>query len=276
VDLTTGTASVDGYFSPITTSVLGGNMSPYIRLNTVGGVVVKGTYLSGKKIADLSPCSVEAIFAGSPTEKPAGIDTGITSFIANWMAVTTGGTNPSAGYSSSTLFTGLKYMSDYLCWAYIYPTMESGMANISGWPASAHITTPEAGTTDKIKSMDCKMVFANVVTGEIVVNIACETDGRPSVGTYSGTGKLTTPVATMDVTASLVFPTAGSPPSSVTLVGTNETAPLYTVIVEITDPAAGTGTGKILDSNGTQIATLEASASGGKVTVSGTSETFTF
>lgn len=283
LDMTTGTASVDGYFNPMSTPPLGGKMTPYIRLNTVGGDTVKGTYFSGKSIANFSTyCSVEAIFAGGPTTKPVGIDDGMHYFITSWENASAGGSNPSGAYVSSTCYTPIKYMGDYLCWAYIYPTIEAKAKALSGQkqlPANANMTTPEAGPNDLIASIDNKMVFSNVVTGEIVINMKCLTDGRTKVGTYSGTGTLITPVATMDVTDSLTFDTAGNPPSLVTIVATNETAPLYTTIVYITNPSTGVGTGEIWDNSAspaTLVGTLTSSSTGGTVTVGATTETFTF
>jgi len=269
-DLTTST---DGYFAPSST-VLGGKMQPYIRLHTIGGSIVNGDYLTTteggvKKIADLSPCTVEAIFAGSPTVPPVGIVTGTQNFITNWLA------NP------TTAYTSIKYMGDYLCWAYIYPTIEAKI-NASSHPlpsALMHLTTPLAGNSDKIKSMDNKMVFSGIVTGEIMVNVPCEPDGRASLGTTSGTGKLLTPGSTMDVTTSLTFTTLGQPPSLVTVVATNETSPFYTTIVYVTSPTTGVGTGEIWDystSPGTLIGTLTSSPTGGSITVGATTETFTF
>ena len=268
-DMTTGTASVDGYFNPLATPPLGGKMTPYIRLNTVGGSIVAGPYFSGKKIAYFSPyCSVEAIFAGSPTQAPVGINNGMQSFMTKWNA------NPSSAYTS------IKYMGDYLCWAYIYPTIEvKANASSHPLPGGAHLTTPLAGANDLIASMDNKMVFSGPVTGELDINMICWSDGRTKVGTYSGTGKLTTSVATMDVTNSVTFDTAGNPPSLVTIVATNESSPFYTTKVYITNPSTGVGTGEIWDYTASpvaQIGTLIISATSSSVTVGVTTETFTF
>jgi hypothetical protein len=258
-------------------------MTPYIRLRTATGEVITGAYFTGKKIAIFPGCSVEAIFAGSPTSAPVGIVTSVASFLNTWMSTTSGGSNPAAGYASSTLFAPITTMGDYLCWAYIYSTMESVMTTKSygghPWPAGAKITTPEAGAEDKIGSMDNKMVFSDMVTGEIDISMDCHSDGRTKVGSYYGSGKLTTPVATMDVTSILTFTVAGDPPSLVTMVGTNETAPLYTTKIYITNPSTGVGTGEIWDysvSPATQIGTIITSATGGSVTVGATTETFTF
>jgi hypothetical protein len=277
------TASADGYFNPLATPPLGGKMTPYIRMRSATGEVITGAFFTGKKIAIFPGCSVEAIFAGSPTTAPVGIVDGVGSFCSTWASKTSNGTYPALGFGDSTLFAPITTMGDYLCWAYIYSTMESVMITKDykghSWPAGAKITTPEAGDEDKIGSMDNKMVFSDLITGEIDINMICWSDGRTKVGTYSGTGKLTTPVATMDVTASLTFTTAGNPPSLVTMVGTNETAPLYTTYIYITNPSTGVGTGEIWDNSLTpavQIGTINTSATGGSVTVGATTETFTF
>lgn len=277
------TASTDGYFNPLATPVLGGKMTPYIRLHNVSDEVIAGTFFSGKKIAIFPGCSVEAIFAGGPTKAPEGIVAGVGSFLNTWMSTTSGGSNPAAGYASASLFAPITTMGDYLCWAYIYATMESVMTTKSygghPWPAGATITTPEATDNDKIGSMDNKMVYSGPVSGEIVVNVPCERDGRAKIGTHSGSGTLITPVATMDVTTSLTFTALGDPPTLVTVVATNETAPLYTTIVYITSPTTGVGTGEIWDYSttpATLIGTLTSSATGGSVTIGATTETFTF
>jgi hypothetical protein len=276
-DLTTIT---DGYFTPSGTE-LGGNMQPYIRLHTIGGDIVTGTYLSNKKIADLTPCSVEAIFAGSPTVPPVGLPGptgGMANFVNNWIAASSGGSNPTGAYTSSTVYYPIKYMGDYLCWAYIYPTIEAKVnAGTQPFPYPAmHLNTPEAVNNDKIASLDSKMVFSNTATGELVLNMTCLPDGRVAVGDYYGSGKIMTRVSTMDVTAGLHFDTAGEPPYLVTFIGTNETDPLYTVVVNITSPEVGTGTGTIYDNTGAVVGTLTAAPGGGSVTIGGTTEVFTF
>ena len=260
-DLTTST---NGYFTPSGTE-LGGNMQPYIRLHTIGGNLVNGDYLTTteggvKKIADLSPCSVEAIFAGSPTVAPVGITEGMNNFMAKYLA------------DPATAYTPIIYMGDYLCWAYIYPTMEA----THPLPGGVHLTTPLAGNPDKIASLDSKMVFSNTATGELVLNMTCLPDGRVAVGDYYGSGKIMTRVSTMDVTAGLHFDTAGEPPYLVTFIGTNEAPPLYTVVVNITSPEVGTGTGTIYDNTGAVVGTLTAAPGGGSVTIGATTEIFTF
>jgi len=262
------TASTDGYFNPLATPAYNGKMTPYIRLRTVTGEVITGAFFTGKKIADFSPyCSVEAIFAGSPTQAPVGISNGMQSFMTKWNA------------SQSSAYASIKYMGDYLCWAYIYPTIEA-KANASSHPlGSARLTTPLAANNDKIGSMDNKMVFSGEVTGALLVNVPCELDGRAKLGTTSGYGTLTTAVSTMDVTTSLTFTVLGDPPTLVTVVATNEASPFYTTKVYITSPTTGVGTGEIWDYStppGTQVGTLSSSASGGSVTIGATTETFTF
>ena len=260
------TTSTDGYFAPGGTA-LGGNMQPYIRLRTVGGDIVGGNYFTTteggvKKIADLSPCSVEAVFAGSPTQAPVGIVTGMNNFVTNYQA------NP------TTAFTSIKYMGDYLCWAYIYPTMEANAPH--PLPSGAHLTTPIAAANDKIAALENKMVFSNIASGEITMSLPTHPDGRVKAGTYTGSGKITTAVATMDVTNNLIFNKAGEPPSSVTITATNESAPKYTVVITVSDPSTGTGTGKIYDETGAEIGSLKTTAGGGSATIDATTETFTF
>jgi hypothetical protein len=268
LDMTTGTASIDGYFMPLSAEALGGKVTPYIRLRNVSGEVITGAFFAGKKIADLSPCSVEAIFAGSPTKAPDGIISGMTNFITKAQA------------SDPTAYTAIKYMGDYLCWAYIFPTIEV-IANSSSThpPLPVHLTKPLATHAEMIGSMDNKMVFTGLVTGETLVNVPCELDGRASLGTSSGTGKLLTPVGTMDVTTSITFTVLGDPPTSVKVVGTNEATPFYTTIVNITSPTTGVGTGEIWDFTASPealIGTIKTSAGGGSVTIGLTTESFTF
>jgi hypothetical protein len=260
-DMTTGTASVDGYFTPLATPLFSGKLTPYIRFINRGGEVIKGPFFSGKQIANLAPCSVEAVFAGGPGQPPVGIATGMQNFMTN------------QNYNS------IKYMADYLAWAYIYPTMETAVRSHFSLPSNVHLTSPQAVTTDKILAMDNKMVYSGVITGEIVVTVSCEADGRAKVGTWTGTGTLETPVGKTDITTGITFTTLGNPPTLVTVVATNETAPQYTTIVYVTSPQTGVGTGEIWDYSVTpavQIGTLTTSSTGGTITVGVTTETFTF
>jgi hypothetical protein len=112
-----------------------------------------------------------------------------------------------------------------------------------------------------------------------VVTVSCEADGRAKVGTWYGSGTLLTPVSTVDVTTGITFTTLGNPPTLVTVVATNETAPKYTTIVYVTSPQTGAGTGEIWDysvSPAVQIGTISTSSTGGTITVGVTTETFTF
>jgi hypothetical protein len=260
-DMTTGTTSADGYFTPLATPLFSGKLTPYIRFINRGGEVINGSFFSGKQLADLSPCTVESVFAGGPSSPPYRIATGIQNF------------------KNNQTYNSIKYMADYLAWAYIYPTMETSIRSHFSLPSNIHLTSPQAVNTDKILAMDNKMVYSGLITGEIVVRVSCEVSGQASIGTYSGSGTLETPVGDMNVTTSLTFTVLGNPPSLVTVTATNETTPFYTTIVYVTSPTTGVGTGEIWDysvSPAVKIGTLSTTSSGGTVTVGATTETITF
>jgi len=256
-NMTTGTASVDGYFTPLATPLFSGKLTPYIRFINRGGEVINGSFFSNKTIADLSPCSVESVFAGGPSQPPYGIATGMQNFM------------------SHQTYNNIKYMADYLAWAYIYPTMETAVRSHFSLPSNIHLTSPIAIDTDKILAMDNKMVYSGQITGEIVVTVSCESSGQAKLGTYVGTGNLQTPVGTMEVTTAMTFATLGNPPSFLKVVATDEASPFYTTIVYVTNPSTAVGTGEIWDGS-TLVGTLTTSSSGGSVTVGVTTESFTF
>ena len=95
LDMTTGTASADGYFNPLATQIVGGKVTPYIRMRNHGSnAIIAGSFFSGKKIAIFPGCSVEAIFAGGPTQAPVGIVSGVGSFMQTWQSTTSNGAHP--------------------------------------------------------------------------------------------------------------------------------------------------------------------------------------
>ncbi len=252
------TASSDGYFRPLANTLFSGKLTPYIRFINRGGEKIDSSFFSGKAIANLSPCSVESVFAGGPNQPPYGITTGITNFMSN------------------RTYTSIKYMGDYLAWAYIYPTMEAAIRSHYSLPSNVHLTSPEAVDTDKILAMDNKMVYSGQITGEIVVTVSCESDGRAKIGTYTGMGDLLTPVGTVDVTTMMTFTVLGDPPSFLKVIATNEASPFYTTIVYVTNPSTAIGTGEIFDDQGGRVGTLECDTTGGAVTVGETREAFDF
>jgi hypothetical protein len=261
-DLSTST---DGWLSPVTREAMGGNMRPYMRLRTVGGDIIANAFLTGKKIADLSPCTVELMMNGTPGTPPVGINTGITSFVTKFVA------DP----ADPSLYINVRYMADYIAWAFMYPSMESGMASHGHpLPAGAHLTTPEAGANDKIGTMDMRMVFSSFATGEVIISVPTEPGGRPNSGTYSGFGTLEASGVRLNSTVTMQFGASG-PPSGVTITGTDEITG-NTVVVSFY-PATMTGSGTLYNSTGTLIGTFEGSSSGGiYYKAGGSAEAFTF
>ncbi|MBI5700774.1 hypothetical protein HZC34_02860 [Candidatus Saganbacteria bacterium] len=264
----------DGYISP-TTESLGGNMTPYIKLITVGGTTIDAAFLSGKKIAIIGTVDAKSILSGSPGSMPAGFNAGLMSFMDNFE----GTASTQEAYASASIFHAITTEAEYLCWAFIFPSMESSIISAGGGAATSmngkHLITPEVTASNKIGSMAVKMVFSKTATGEIVVNVNTAPTGRPTSGTYSGSGKLTTAVATLDAVMSMVFGSSG-PPTSVTIIATTESSPAITVSVSMNPSTGGLPSGSLFNSAGTLIGTLEATSSGGRVYIGNTSEAFSF
>lgn len=276
VSLLTGTASIDGYLSPTSESV-GGNMTPYMRLKTKGGSLVNGAFLSNKKIAKMITVEVQAMMSAGEHQMPQGITAEVENYVSRYVtAYKNSGVHP---FNDQTIFRAVSTEADYMAWMFMYPgSMESGMSSMAqqynpGAPSHVYTTTPEASTNDKIGAMEMKMVFSKSATGEIVLSVNTEPGGKPVTGTYSGTGTLTTPAGSMETTLSMGFSTDG-PPTSVTLTGTTESTPAYTVKVYMC-PMTMTATGEIF-SGGTRIGTLEGSPAGGRVYIGTSTEAFSF
>jgi len=272
------TIASDGYLSP-TSESFGGNMTPYIRLKTVNGDTVNNDFVSALKIGKWLTLEVETIMTtGSPGTPPPGMDAEVTNYVSRYISayIANGNAHP---FNNATIFKPVSTEAEYMAWMFMYPSIEAGISDmashISGSPTNTiYMVTPEPTAGDKIGSMDMKMVFTKSATGEIVLNVSCQSDGKPVAGTYSGSGTLQTPAGDMSTTLSMGFSTSG-PPSSVTLVGTTETAPITTVRIYM-NPTTMSATGEVFDSSGTLLGTIEGSSSGGKVYIGATSEAFTF
>ncbi|MDD4178595.1 MAG: hypothetical protein PHH14_00890 [Candidatus Margulisbacteria bacterium] len=253
-------------------------MTPYMRLKTVGGTIVNNDFVSTKKIGKWLTLEVQTIMTtGSPGSPPPGMDAEISNYISRYITAYIAGSNVHP-FSNTTIFKPASTEAEYMAWMFMYPSIEAGIsqmaASIPGAPSTIYMVTPEPTANDKIGSMDMKMVFSNSATGEVVLSVTCGSDGKPVAGTYSGSGTLQTPAGNMSTTLSMGFSASG-PPSSVTLVGTTETAPITTVRIYM-NPTTMSATGEVFDSSGTLLGTIEGSSSGGKVYIGGTSEAFTF
>jgi len=259
--------SADGYLQP-TTEAVRGNMTPYLKLYSKSGQGIYGAFLSGKTIAKFITVEVQSIFSSSPGSPPPGITEEVSYYISRYLAAQ----DP---FGDPTIFRQISTEADYLCWAFIFPSMEAGVNSHPGLPAHVYFTTPEANDDFKIGSMECKMVFSKAATGELSLFLPTAPGGKPISGTYGGSGELATPAGSMKVTLFMTF-SADGPPTSVTFLGTTEATPKCTVIVYM-NPATMSATGEVFDSSGTKIGTLEGSAAGGgKVYIGATSEAFSF
>ncbi|MFA4843871.1 MAG: hypothetical protein WC632_02840 [Candidatus Margulisiibacteriota bacterium] len=272
--LTTGTASIDGYLSPTSESV-GGNMTPYMRLKTVGGDIVNGAFLANKKIGKWLTLEVEDIMGGTEGVIPNGMTVEVSSYVARYVAAYIAGANTHP-FTNTTIFRPISTEADYMAWMFMYPSIEAGISTMAqfmpGAPSHIYMITPEVTNLDKIGGMEMKMVFSKSATGEITISVNTGPEGRPVAGIYSGASTLTTPAGSLEATMSMNF-TADGPPSWLRVVGTTEAAPKYTVIVNM-NPATMTATGEVLDSSGTRIGTLEGSSTGGNVYIGGSKEAF--
>lgn len=264
--------SPDGYMR-VTTEAAGGNMTPYLKLYTVGSDAIYGTFLNGKMIAKFITVEVQTLFSSGPDTAPPGITEEVSYYISRYLTAyhALGDNHP---FTDGTIFRQINTMADYLAWAFMFPSMEAGVNSHMPPGPYIYFVTPEVIASNKIGAMECKMVFSKNITGEVKVLISTEPEGKPVAGSYSGSGKLTTPRGTLEATITLTHSTSG-PPTAVTIIGTTESTPAYTVLVYM-NPATGTATGEVRDSSGTKIGTLEGSAAGGKVYIGSTSETFTF
>jgi hypothetical protein len=275
--------SVDGYMLATTESV-GGNMTPYIRLKTVGGVPVDRTFLASLKIAKWLTLEVQTIMnSGGSGRIPPGMTAEVISYaqryVTAYIASSPIAANRTHPFSDATLFRIASTEADYMAWMFMYPSIEAGISQMalnitSEAPSHVYMVTPEATNSQKIGGMQMKMVFAKSATGEITIDTNTDPDGKPIVGTYSGKGTLTTPIGSMETTMLITFNSAG-PPSALKVVGTTETTPKYTVVVNMS-PTTMTATGEVRNSAGTVIGTLEGTSTGGKVYVGTSSEAFSF
>lgn len=268
--------SADGYMLATTESV-GGNLTPYMRLKTAGGDVVNSTFLSSKSIAKFLTLEVSNIMGAGEGQKAAGMDADIENYVARYVAAYIAGGNVHP-FSNTTLFRAISTEADYMAWMFMFPSIEAGVSvmasHIPGGPSHLYMVTPEATDSQKIGGMDMKMVFAKSATGEIVLSVSTNTNGKPVAGTYSGRGTLTTPSCSLETTLLITFSSDG-PPSALKVVGTTETTPKYTVVVNMS-PTTMTATGEVRNSTGTVIGTLEGTNAGGKVYAGGSSEAFSF
>ncbi len=245
-NIRTGSASVDGYVEG-TSEAAGGNVVPYIRMYSQGGDLIAGTFLNNKKIATLEGVTVQAFM--NQTASQAQIQTAFQTFAISFLS-------SSDPYNDDNLFTQINTYADYMAWAFIYPGMGAAVGQ------GVTFTTPEATTANKIGSMECKMVFQNNISGNLIVNIPVSTEGQPLDGTASGTGTLTTtgtPIITLEATASMLF--ANGDPSSITISGT--TVPEGNLLSVTMDPFTGIGTGILSDESSTTLGTFETTATGG-------------
>jgi hypothetical protein len=262
VDLLTGPASIDG-FVLATSEAAGGNVAPYVRYWTVGGDLVAEAYLKGKRIAVFTGITLRDIFLGNVSGATW------TTAIGTW-AGTYGALIPNQYNPGSPLFTTVSNEVDYLAYAYIYPSVEATAGG--GLPAGAHFTTIEAGATDKVATMECKLEFSNIATGEMSLNIPINTMGAPADGDATGTGTIYAAGYALDSSLLLGF-LSGQP----TTVNFNASVTPGDYVVDLTvNPLTGVGTGELYDDTGTLIGTMEVNATGGTVYVGGTSEAFTF
>jgi hypothetical protein len=266
--------SADGYMSPTSESI-GGNMTPYMRLLTKGGDVVNAAFLAAgnKKITKWLTLEVADIMGAGEGNSPAGMSAEVQSLVTRYAQYyLTNGTHP---FNDSSFFRAISTEADYMAWMFMYPTIESSISrNLPGGVPHLYMATPEVTASQKIGGMQMKMVFANTATGEITLIVSTETQGKPISGTYSGRGTLTTAIGSLETTLIMGFTTDG-PPSSLKVIGTTETTPKYTVIINMS-PTTMTATGEVLDSGGTRIGTLEGTPTGGRVYIGASSEAFSF
>jgi len=245
VNIRTGSASADGYVQA-TTEAAGGNVVPYIRMYSQGGDLIAGTFLNNKKIASLEGVTLQDLMNQNVSNSQ--MQTAIQSFVGSFTA-------EADPYNSSDLFVQINTYADYMAWAFIYP----GFGNFT---PGINFTTPETTSTNKIGSMECKMVFQNSISGNLVVTIPVSTEGQPLDGTASGGGTLTTsgsnPI-TIEATAAMLF--ADGDPSSITISGT--TVPEGNILSVTMDPNTGIGTGILSDESSVLLGTFEVTATGG-------------
>jgi len=134
---------------------------------------------------------------------------------------------------------------------------------------------------DKVGSMVSRLVFQNDLSGEISINMPCESlgDPKPAIGTYSGAGIITLPsgLGTVDATATITFVAVGTTdvaPSTITISGS--ISPGNNYMYTSMDPISQVGSGYISDEAGNQLGTFETTATGGIFYSGGTYESFTF
>ncbi len=246
VNIRTGSASADGYVQG-TSEAAGGNVVPYIRMYTQGGDLIAGTFLNNKKIATLEGVTVQDFMTQSASQ--AQISTAIQTFATSFLA-------SSDPYNDDDLFFQINTYADYMSWAFIYPGMGAAVGQ------GVTFTTPEATTANKIGSMECKMVFQNSISGNLIVNIPVSTEGSPLDGAATGSGTLTTtgtPPITIEATAALTF--ADGEPTNITISGT--TVPEGNLLSVTMNANTGIGTGILSDESGTTLGTFESTATGG-------------
>ncbi|MFA5839820.1 MAG: hypothetical protein WC890_04090 [Candidatus Margulisiibacteriota bacterium] len=261
----------DGYMQ-MTTEAVGGNVVPYFCMLIGGDIPVTPEVLVGKRIASFEGITLRDMFSSASSEAR---NAAIQAWVVRFQTEVSMEANPYR--ADSPLFTTFDSLGGYSGWSYVYSMSEQS----PGWPAGCHLITPEVQTADKVASMVSRLVFQNDLSGEIQINIPCESlgDPKPAIGTYSGAGPITLPsgLGTVDAMASITFVAVGSmdvAPSTITISGS--ITPGNNYMYTSMDPIAQVGTGYISDEAGNQLGTFETTATGGIFYSGGTYESFTF